>query len=151
MTTLRRQVALLAVAVAITAVLGGPVATARAGTYTVLSCRDRAGAPVALGDAAGGWVAGSTGGPGLDSVDRCAEASHGFLATVSGVWPHPVGSMAWWRFVAPPGTVVEGAALEYSGYARPFDGQSEGIVYLRSAAGAIPAIDLGRGRCRRAG
>ena len=145
MTTLRRQVALLAVAVAITAVLGGPVATARAGTYTVLSCRDRAGAPVALGDAAGGWVAGSTGGPGLDSVDRCAEASHGFLATVSGVWPHPVGSMAWWRFVAPPGTVVEGAALEYSGYARPFDGQSEGIVYLRSAAGAIPAIDLGSG------
>ena len=68
MITLRRQVAVLAVAVAAAAGLGGPVATARAGTYTVLSCRDRAGAPDCRpSDAAGGWVAGSTGGPGLDS------------------------------------------------------------------------------------
>ena len=65
MITLRRQVAVLAVAAA-AAGLGGPVATARAGTYTVLSCRDRAGAPAPLSDAAGGWVAGSTGGAGLD-------------------------------------------------------------------------------------
>ncbi len=56
-----------------------------------------------------------------------------------------MGSAAWWRFVAPPGTVVEGGDLLYSGYARPFDGQNEGIVYLRSAAGAIPAIELGSG------
>ena len=146
MTTLRRHLAVLTVAVAVAAaVLGAPVASARAGTYTVLSCRDRAGAPAPLGDAAGGWIAGSTGGAGLDSVDRCIDPAHGFLATVSGVWPHPVGSAAWWRFVAPPGTVVEGADLLYSGYARPFDGQSEGIVYLRSAAGAIPAIHLGSG------
>jgi hypothetical protein len=146
MTTLRTKLAALAVAVTVAAaVLGGAAATAGAATYTVLSCRDRAGAPAALGDAAGGWVPGSTGGPGLDALDRCAEPGHGFLATVSGVWPHPVGSMAWWRFAAPPGTVIEGAALEYSGYARPFDGQSEGIVYLRTAAGAIPAIELGSG------
>jgi hypothetical protein len=144
MTTPRRHLAVLAVA-GTAAVLGAPVASARAGTYTVLSCRDRAGAPAPLADAAGGWIAGSTGGAGLDSVDRCTDPEHGFLATVSGVWPHPVGSAAWWRFVAPPGTVVEGAALHYSGYTRPFDGQSEGIVYLRSAAGAIPAIDLGSG------
>jgi hypothetical protein len=144
MTTLRMQVVLAACVAAATG-LGGPVASARAGTYTVLSCRDRAGATAPLGDAAGGWIAGSTGGAGLDSVDRCSDPARGFLATVSGVWPHPVGSAAWWRFVAPPGTVVEGADLLYSGYARPFDGQSEGIVYLRSAAGAIPAIDLGSG------
>jgi hypothetical protein len=146
MTTLRRHHAVLTVAVTVAAaVLGAPVARARAGTYTVLSCRDRAGAPAPLGDAAGGWIAGSTGGAGLDSVDRCTDPAHGFLATVSGVWPHPVGSAAWWRFAAPPGTAVEGADLLYSGYARPFDGQSEGIVYLRSAAGAIPAIHLGSG------
>jgi hypothetical protein len=144
MTTPRRHLAVLAVAVT-ALVLGAPVESARAGTYTVLSCRDRAGASAPLGDAAGGWIAGSTGGAGLDSVDRCTDPAPGFLATVSGVWPHPVGSAAWWRFVAPPGTVVEGADLLYSGYTRPFDGQSEGIVYLRSAAGAIPAIDLGSG------
>ena len=145
MITLRRQVAVLAVAVTAAAVLGGPVATARAGTYTVLSCRDRAGAPVPLGDAAGGWVAGSTGGAGLDSVDRCADPSHGFLATVSGVWPHPVGSAAWWRFAAPPGTVIAGAALQYTGYTRPFDGQNQGIVQLRAAQAGALGGDYGAG------
>jgi hypothetical protein len=146
MITLRRPVAVLAVtATAAATGLSGPVASARGGTYTVLSCRDRAGAPVPLSDAAGGWAAGSSGGAGLDAVDRCAEASHGFLATVSGVWPHPVGSMAWWRFVAPPGTAIEGADVLYASTTRPFDGQSEGIVYLRSAAGAIPVIDAGSG------
>jgi len=147
MTTLRMQVAILAAAVAVTAaaVLGGPVATARAGTYTVLSCRDRAGASVPLGDAAGGWVAGSTGGAGLDSVDRCADPSHGFLATVSGVWPHPVGSAAWWRFAAPPGTVIAGAALQYTGYTRPFDGQNQGIVQLRAAQAGALGGDYGAG------
>jgi hypothetical protein len=146
MTTLRMQVAILAaVAVAAAAVLCGPVATARAGTYTVLSCRDRAGAPVSLSDAAGGWVAGSTGGAGLDSVDRCADPSHGFLATVSGVWPHPVGSAAWWRFAAPAGTVIAGAALQYTGYTRPFDGQSQGIVQLRAAQAGALAGEYGAG------
>ena len=110
--------------------------------------------PIALDDAAGGWRPGSTGGPGLDSVDDCADPAHGFLATVSGiVAASGRAAMAWWRFVAPRGHRRRGRRRpEYSGYARPFDGQSEGIVYLRSAAGAIPAIDarLGR-RCRRAG
>ena len=31
--------------------------------------------------------------------------------------------------------------LLYTGYARPYDGQSQGIVYLRSADGALRAID----------
>jgi hypothetical protein len=144
MTTLRMNLAVLIVAAA-AAALAGPVATARAGTYTVLSCRDRASAPLALGDAAGGWAAGSTGGAGLDAVDRCTDPAHGFLATVSGVWPHPVGSAAWWRFVAPPGTVVEGADLEYSGYTRPFDGQSQGIVQLRGAQAGTLAGHYGEG------
>ena len=119
----------------------------RRGPARTPSCRaeDRAGARGAVDDAAGGWVAGSTGGAGLDSVDHCGDPAHGFLATVSGIWPHPVGSAAWWRFVAPRGTLVERADLLYTGYARPFDGQSQGIVYLRSADGALPAIDAGSG------
>jgi hypothetical protein len=143
MTTLRRPATLLALALAAT--VAGPIASARAGTYTVLSCRDRGGAPAAVSDAGGGWVGGGTGGPGLDALDRCAEPSHGLMATVSGVWPHPIGSVAWWRFVAPRGTLVEGADVLYSGYTRPFDGQSQGVVHLRSADGALPAIDAGAG------
>ena len=90
-----------------------------------------------LGDAAGGWVAGSTGGAGLDSVDRCSDPAHGFLATVSGVWPHPVREHG-------IGGAFCGAARDagrggadplYTGYTRPFDGQSQAIVYLRSADG----------------
>jgi hypothetical protein len=144
MITLRSHVVVLAIAAG-AAGLAGPVASARAGTYTVLSCHDRAGAPAVLADAAGGWVAGSTGGAGLDSVDRCSDPADGFLATVSGIWPHPVGSAAWWRFVAPRGTLIEGADVLYAGYARPFDGQSQGIVYLRSPDGSLPAIDAGSG------
>ena len=103
---------------------GAPPATAS--TYTVLSCRDRGGAPAVINDASGGWMPGSTGGLGLDSWDYCNRPSRGFFATVSGIWAHPIGSMAWWRFVAPSGTSVEGADVLYSGMTRPYDGNNQG-------------------------
>jgi hypothetical protein len=104
--------------------------TATAGTYTVLSCRDRSGARVPLNDASGGWQPGSTGGMGLDSWDYCDYPSRGFFATVSGIWAHPVGSIAWWRFMPPSGTLVEGADILYLGYTRPYDGHNRGVIYL---------------------
>jgi hypothetical protein len=143
MTTLRREVVVLTVALA--ALLGGPAAPAGARTYTVLSCKDRAGAPLPVDDAGGGWQTGSTGGPGLDALDRCADPTQGLQATVSGIWTHPVGSMAWWRFVAPRGTLVEAADLRYSGYTRPYDGQNRGIVYVHGARAGILTIDSGEG------
>jgi hypothetical protein len=109
------------------------VTPATAGNYTVLSCRDRAGAAAAVNDSSGGWMPGSTGGPGLDSWNYCDRPSRGFFATVSGIWAHPVGSMAWWRFVAPPGTSVEGADVLYSGTTRPYDSNNQGAIYFRGA------------------
>jgi hypothetical protein len=125
--SMRHPIAAIVVAAVVVAV---GAATASAGTYTVLSCRDRAGARVPLSDDAGGWSGGSTGGLGLDAMDYCDSPSRGFFATVSGTWPHPVGSMAWWRFVPPPGTLVEGADIYYSGYTRPYDGYTRGIILL---------------------
>ena len=126
-------------------VLAVGVTPATAGTYTVLSCRDRAGARAVLNDASGGWMPGSTGGPGLDSWDYCDSPSRGFFATVSGIWAHPVGSMAWWRFVPPSGTLVEGADILYSGYTRTYDGQNRGIVYLNGAQAGYLATNFGEG------
>jgi hypothetical protein len=145
MTTSRRPLALLSVSVALAALLAGPAAPARAGTYTVLSCKDRAWAPIASDDAAGGWRRGSTGGPGLDALDDCADPSHGLQATVSGTWAHPVGSQAWWRFVAPPGTLVEGADILYAGVTRAYDGQNRGAINLLGAQSATLMAQLGAG------
>ena len=66
--------------VAAVAALGVWAAPASAGTYTVLSCKDRAGVRVALNDASGGWQPGTTGGPGLDLEDHCSDAADGFQA-----------------------------------------------------------------------
>jgi hypothetical protein len=143
MTASRREVAVFTVAVAV--MLGAPTAGAWAGTYTALSCKDRAGAPLPLNDASGGWQTGSTGGPGLDSLDQCGDPSHGFPATVSGIWAHPVGSMAWWRFVPPAGTLVEGADILYSGYTRPYDGQNRGIIYVHGPQAGTLASNFGEG------
>jgi hypothetical protein len=126
-------------------VLAVGVTPATAGTYTVLSCRDRAGARAVLNDASGGWMPGGTGGPGLDSWDYCDSPSRGFFATVSGIWAHPVGSMAWWRFVPPSGTLVEGADILYSGYTRTYDGQNRGIAYLSGAQAGYLATNFGEG------
>ena len=132
-------------AVGLVAVLGAWTANASAGTYTVLSCKDRAGARAPIDDAGGGWVPGSNGGLGLDSRDYCDSPSRGLLATVSGPWSHPVGSIAWWRFVAPAGTLVEGADILYSGYTRQYDGRNRGIIAFNGASAGELAHDWGDG------
>src|SRR5262245_44154616 len=135
--SMRYPTAVIFIAAVLLAV-GAP--TASAGTFTVLSCRDRAGARTPLNDAGGGWVKGSTTAtPGLDSFDYCDDPSRGFFATVSGTWAHPVGAAAWWRFVPPQGTLVEGADIYYSGYSRPYDNQNQGIIYF----GGAQSGDLG--------
>ncbi len=150
MTVSRREVALLAVCLG--AIFAAACGSAWAGSYTVLSCRDRAGDPLSVSDASGGWVTGGTGGPGLDALDRCSDSAHEFLATVSGIWTHPVGSMAWWRFVPPSGTLIEGADILYSGNTRPYDGQNRGIVYLSGAQAGLPGHETSaRDPSRRGG
>ena len=52
------------------AVLTACSPTASAGTYTVLSCKDRSWDRAPLNDASGGWTGGSTGGMGLDWLDN---------------------------------------------------------------------------------
>ena len=121
------------------------VAPARAGTYTVLSCKDRAGRLAPLNDASGGWISGNSGGPGLDSPNYCADPSLGFEAAVGGVWSHPVGSQAWWRFVAPAGTLIEGADVLYSGTTRSFNGQNRGIIYFSAPQAGFLEAHLGDG------
>ena len=121
------------------------VTPAAAGTYTVLSCRDRAGARAVLNDASGGWMPGSTGGPGLDSWDYCDSPSRGFFATVSGIWAHPVGSMAWWRFVPPSGTLVEGADILYSGYTPDVRRTEPRDRLSQRRSGRVPGHELRRG------
>jgi hypothetical protein len=135
----------LVIALWVVVVVGPWTAGAPARTYTVMSCKDRAGAAAPISDAAGGWVGGGTGGLGLDSFDACGEPGRGLLASVSGPWPHPVGSMAWWRFVAPPGTLVEGADVFHRGYARPYDGVNRGVIALRGAAAGELAHHWGEG------
>jgi hypothetical protein len=127
-----RYVTAFILAVAASLALGG--VRASAATYSVVSCKDRVGARVPLSDASGGWVRGSSAAtPGLDSFDYCDNPLRGFFATVSGTWAHPVGSAAWWRFVPPPGTLVEGADIYYSGYTREFDGKNRGIISFSGA------------------
>jgi hypothetical protein len=126
-------------------VLGVCAAPASAGTYTVLSCKDRAGARVTLNDASGGWQPGTTGGPGLDLEDHCGEAANGFQAAVSGSWPRPVGSQAWWRFSAPPGTVIASVLMSYAGFTRPYDGQNSGTTFIDGPQAGYLAADRGLG------
>ena len=134
-----------ALAVALAAMLIRLCGSAWAGTYTVLSCRDRSGARLPVNDASGGWLTGSSGGLGLDLLDNCGDPSQGFQATVSGTWSHPIGSVAWWRFVPPFGALVEGADILYSGYTRTYDGQNRGIIYIYGAQAGNLATSFGEG------
>src|SRR4051794_26375480 len=105
----------LTTSLAVMASLGVFVSPASAGTYTVLSCKDRAGARAPLNDSTGGWIPENTGGPGLDTVDNCAGSSQGFQATISGSASHPPATQVWWRFVPPSGTSIAGADVLWSG------------------------------------
>jgi hypothetical protein len=139
----RRCAQVVLTAVAMTLVL--TAGSARAATYTVLSCQDRNGSPVPASDAAGGWVAGNSGEVGLASVDRCNGSSKDLLAAVSGPWSYPVGARAWWRFVAPPYTMIDSFGIRYWASTRPWDNRNEGLVVVRgSASGTIASLE-GRG------
>jgi hypothetical protein len=130
---------------ALVAVLGVWATSASAATYTVMSCKDRAGARVALNDASGGWQPGSTGGLGLDAVDSCYDPSRGIQAAVSGTTPRPIGSQVWWRFAPPPATAIEGVDILYSMYARPWNGQNRGTTLIQAPGVGYLASDFGMG------
>jgi hypothetical protein len=50
----------------------------------------------------------------------------------------PVGTRIWWIFVAPSGTQIAGYRIQYSGYARRFNGRNQGVVQaVSSAAGVV--------------
>jgi hypothetical protein len=132
-------------AVGVIVVLGACAASAWAGTYTVLSCKDRSWARAPLNDASGGWVGGNTGGQGLDWLDHCDDASQGFQATISGPWDHPVGSQVWWRFLPPSGTVIEGADILYGGLTRPLSGGSRGVIFFQGAQAGDIGHHFGEG------
>src|SRR5689334_10969896 len=127
MTSIGRGMLLAAVLCAAATVESGVAAGA---TYTVLSCKDRAGAPAPASDTAGGWTPGSSAQPGVAWADDCATSAGGLEATVSGPWAEPVFSKVWWRFVPPAGTSIQDVSILYSGFARPVSGQNRGIVYV---------------------
>src|SRR5919197_2368160 len=89
------------------AVLASTAALSWAGTYTVLSCKDRAGQPAPANDAWGGWQPGTTGGLGLEWTEDCRNPSHGIQAAIPGTSPRLVRSQVWWRFVPPSSTLLE--------------------------------------------
>jgi hypothetical protein len=82
---------------------------------------------------------------GLDWLDRCDDPAHGFQATVSGTWSHPVGSQVWWRFTPPPETLVAGVDILYGGETRPYDGQNRGVIFLQGAQAAGLVEHAGQG------
>jgi hypothetical protein len=125
-------------------VLGACAAPASAGTYTVMSCKDRAGGRTALDDGSGGWRPGSTGGLGLDAVDAC-DGERGMQAAVTGTTARPIGSRAWWRFVPPLGTVIEGIDALYSMWARPWDGANRGTTLIHAPGAGYLLSDFGMG------
>jgi hypothetical protein len=135
----------LTIVAVVVAVLGVGAAPASAGTYTVMSCKDRAGARVALADASGGWQPGSSGGLGLDVQDSCGEPGRGMQAAVSGTTTRSIGSQVWWRFVAPPATAIEGVDVLYSMYARPWNGQNRGTTVIAGPQVGYLASDFGMG------
>jgi hypothetical protein len=129
----------------VVAALSALAASAPAATYTVLSCKDRAGARVPVDDASGGWQPGTTGGLGLDWADTCGDPGHGMQASVSGTTPRAIGSQVWWRFAPPSGTVIEGVDILYSMYARPWNGQNRGTTFISGPQVGYLASDFGAG------
>jgi hypothetical protein len=124
------------------AVLGSTAGPSWGGTYTVQSCRDSAGRPAATSDASGGWTYGTTGQTGLTAVNRCPGVGRDLVAAVNGPWSFPIGARAWWRFVAPPHTVIDSFGLWFSGYARPWNGSNQGVVAINgSHSGRIATFD----------
>lgn len=112
-----------------------------AATYTVTPCADDAGASAPASDAAGGWQPIGRG-PGKDAVDLCASALPRLATSIAGPWTFPVQTIVRWRFLAPAGTYLAAFDVTYSGYARPFDGQNQGLITIwGSDSGNLMRID----------
>jgi hypothetical protein len=118
---------------------------AAAGTYTVMSCHDRTGAPAPISDASGGWAPGNSGQLGLASIDHCSGSGGDLYAVVAGPWPYPVGARAWWRFQPPAATTIDGYAIRYSAYTRPWNNQNEGLINVLGSASGYSVSLAGAG------
>jgi hypothetical protein len=130
--------------VVLTGALGALAAPAGAGTYTVLSCRDRAGRPTPASDSAGGWRA--TGlGPGRDARDQCNSSDPRLVSSLGGQWSFPVTTAVIWRFDPPANTYLSAYTLTYSGYARPYDNQNEGVLQVWGSASGLLGSHPGAG------
>jgi hypothetical protein len=138
-----RELTLALLASAATLVLLSSPAVA--GTYTVMSCHDRTGAPAPISDASGGWAPGNSGQLGLASIDHCGGSGGDLSAVVGGPWSFSVGARAWWRFQPPPATTIDGYAIRYSAYTRPWNNQNEGLVNVFGSASGYSVSLAGAG------
>jgi hypothetical protein len=126
--------------------LVGLAGSARAGTYAVVSCKDRAGTSVPISDAAGGWQPGNTGDTlGLSWSNRCADGQRGFRASIDGSRARAVDSRVWWQFVPPAGTKIAAADVLYFGFTRPYDGHNQGVIAVHGPWLGHISADVGVG------
>jgi hypothetical protein len=117
---------------------------ATAATYTVQSCRTPTGAVAPASDAAGGWAVERLG-PSRDARDHCASADPALIGSIGGTLPVPVGTAVGWRFSAPAGTLVAAYRVLYSGYARPYNGQNQGVIQVWGSDSGLDASHEGSG------
>jgi hypothetical protein len=110
-----------------------------------MSCHDRTGAPAPISDASGGWTPGNSGQLGLASIDHCGGSGGDLAAVVGGPWSYPVGARAWWRFQPPAATTIDGYAIRYSAYTRPWNNQNEGLVNVFGSASGYNVSLAGAG------
>jgi hypothetical protein len=144
--SLRRPIWAAACAAGVVAALGAFAATASAGTYVVVSCKDRAGTPAPISDAAGGWQASyTTNALGLTWTNRCSDPTRGFEASIDGSRARATGSRVWWQFLAPAATRIIGADVLYLGYARPYDGRNQGVIAVAAPSVGNLAAHFGAG------
>jgi opacity protein-like surface antigen len=129
---------------AVVAALAMSAAPAQAATHTVWSCRDQADRAAPASDTSGGWKASGLG-LGRDASDLCESSAPRLTASIGGQWSFPIGTAVTWQFTAPPSTYLAGVEVVYSGYARPSNGQNDGLVELWAANSGRLALHQGVG------
>jgi len=99
---------LIAALASVLLVLALSAASAQAGTWTLLSCRQPDGQPAPTD----GWSTSANGGVGADSGDTNSCASGGALtAMTSGEAPQGAYEGPEWVFTAPPGSTIAGGTI----------------------------------------
>jgi hypothetical protein len=85
-------------------------ASASAGVWTLMSCRQPNGQPAPTD----GWTAGAIGSPGFftEGVNSCSQPGGSLVAVSSGRWVQPASSGYQWRFAAPKGSTIAGGQLD---------------------------------------